>query len=342
MKWGIVVGKSVIKTNATIYRDLLKEYIHTQGEKSLYQADQVIKSFIKNKIPPEEIVNIHFQALLELYPNLNEDFKHSSNFLIETMISYGIAHQEFQTLREEQLKIKSEMSVAANMQQTLLKSTKPEVKGLDIGVISVPARQLNGDYYHFTNDDNRVVGIAIADVVGKGIPAALCMSMVKYSMESLPESVMSPRSILKNLNRVVERNVESNMFVTMFYAQYFPADGRLRYSSAGHEPGFYYDSKKQEFKEIQTKGLVLGVLPESTYEQYELYIDEGDMMILLTDGVTECREDDRFLETEEVLDVIKLYQHLPAQELVEQVFKHFENLQNFELRDDFTLIILKK
>lgn len=334
--------KHVVELNSTIYRDLLKEYIRTQDEKALYQADQVIKSLIKNNIPPEEIVNIHFKSLLELYPDLHEDFRHSSNFLIEMMISYGLAHQEFMNLREEQLKLKSEMAVAAELQKTLLKSSKPTVKGLDIGVISVPARQLNGDYYHFRNDDDRVIGIAIADVIGKGIPAALCMSMVKYSMESLPESVMSPRSILKNLNRVIERNVDSSMFVTMFYTQYFPENGRFRYASAGHEPGFYFNFKEQQFKEIHTKGLVLGVLPEVSFEQRELYLDVGDMIILLTDGVTECRKGDRFIEMNDVLQVIKSYQYLPAQDIVDHVFKYFESLQNFQLRDDFTLIILRK
>lgn len=332
----------VIKLDAANYKDLLKHYIDTQDEKSLYGVEQVSKSFIKNHILPEEIVNLHIQALAELYPEMSEKFQHSMDFLLEAMISYGLAHQEFQMLREKQYEIKSEISVAASMQNTLLGTTKPEIEGLDIGVISVPAHQMNGDYHHFVKGKDGSLGIAIADVIGKGIPAALCMSMIKYAMDSYPEDSMEPKSILKNLNRVVERNVDASMFITMLYAQYLPCEHKLHYASAGHEPGFYYDAEKGTFTEIETKGLVLGVSSDAEYEQYELKVNKGDMVILLTDGVTECRDGDRFIESEEILEVIKSYEDLPAQEMVNKVYKHFERLQDFELRDDFTLLILRR
>ena len=146
------------------------------------------------------------------------------NFLLEAMISYGIAHQEIQSLREKQFAIQSEISVAANMQNTLLKTEIPQAKGIDIGAISVPAHQLNGDYYHFVKGKDGTIGLAIADVIGKGIPAALSMSMIKYAIDSYPEESMKPKVILENLNRVVERNVDPNMFITMIYAQYSPRD----------------------------------------------------------------------------------------------------------------------
>lgn len=331
-----------MKLDAANYKDLLKHYIETQDEQSLYGAEQISKSFIKNNILPEEIVSLHNQALAEIYPDLFEDFQRSMDFLMELMISYGLAHQEYQTLREQQIELKSEISVAAGMQDTLLATSKPNIEGLDIGVISVPANQMNGDYYHFIKGEDGSLGVAVADVIGKGIPAALCMSMIKYSMDSFPEETMSPEAILGNLNRVVERNVDPSMFITMFYAQYNPEASKFLYSTAGHEPGYYYCAKTDTFKEIEAKGLVLGVSKEAVYRQYEQLVEEGDMIVLLTDGVTECRQGDRFIESEEVLDVIRKHIHLPAQEMVELVFKYFERLQNFQLRDDFTLIILQK
>ncbi|GAB3045266.1 SpoIIE family protein phosphatase [Virgibacillus ainsalahensis] len=332
----------IVKLDAAAYKDLLKHYITTQDEQSLYGVEQISKSFIKNHILPEEIVNLHNQSLAELYPDLHEDFQHSMDFLLEAMISYGLSHQEIQTLREQQLALKSEISVAASMQETLLGTKKPMIEGLDIGVVSVPAHQMNGDYHHFIKGNDGSLGIAIADVIGKGIPAALCMSMIKYSMDSYPEESMSPRAILKNLNRVVERNVDPSMFITMFYAQYLPSESKLQYASAGHEPGFYFNAEKNTFEEIAAKGLVLGVSSDTDYRQFELPISKGDMVILLTDGVTECRDGERFIETEEVLEVILKYAELPAQDMVNQVYKHFERLQDFQLRDDFTLCILKK
>ncbi len=333
---------STLNMDLSNYRDLLKQYIRTQDETALYQAEQFSKLSMQQNISPEEIINVHIQALQELYPELPEGIKSSMNFLLEAMISYGLAYQEFQSLREQQLALKSEISVAASMQQTLLTTVKPEVEGLDIGAISIPANQMNGDYHHFVQNDDNKLGIAIADVIGKGIPAALAMSMIKYSMDSIPENRMDPSNILESLNRVVERNVDPSMFITMFYGLYNPGNEKFYYSSAGHEPGFYYNAAEDKFEEIEARGVVLGVTRDTEYRQYERKVNAGDMIIMLTDGVTECRQGDRFIEPEEVLGVIKSYMHLPAQKLVEQVYKHFERLQDFHLRDDFTLIILRK
>jgi len=334
--------EELININAANYKQLLKSYIDSQDEQALYGVEMVSKAFIKNNILPEEIVNLHIQAMKEISSDFGEEYRHSMNFLLEAMISYGIAMQEIQMLREEKHVLKSEISVAASMQETLLGTTKPEIDGLDIGIISVPAHQMNGDYHHFIKGKDGSLGIAIADVIGKGIPAALCMSMIKYSMDSYPEEVMSPKSILKNLNRVVEKNVDASMFITMCYAQYLPAEQKLKFSSAGHEPGYYYNAEKDTFEEIKTKGLVLGVSPDYDYQEYEWMIADNDMVILLTDGVTECRDGERFIETREVLDIIKKYADLPAQDMVERVYKHFERLQDFQLRDDFTLLVLRK
>src|SRR5699024_11499251 len=97
------------------------------------------------------------------------------NFLLETIIDYTMPNQETQVLRNKQHALESAISVAAGMQNTLLGTKKPQIEGYDIGVISVPAHQMNGDYYHFVKGRDRSVGIAVADVKGKGVPAALCM-----------------------------------------------------------------------------------------------------------------------------------------------------------------------
>ncbi|MFZ0476593.1 MAG: phosphatase RsbU N-terminal domain-containing protein, partial [Halobacillus sp.] len=211
---------STLKLDLENYKELLQEYIKTQDEQALYQAEQFSKQSMQQNISPEEIINVHIQSLQELYPEMPDYIQASMNFLLETMISYGLAYQEHQSLREKQLELKSEISVAANMQKTLLSTVKPDLKEVDIGALSVPAKQMNGDYHHFVQDGKGSLGIAVADVIGKGVPAALCMSMIKYSMDSYPEMRMDPSVILGSLNRVVERNVDASMFITMFYGLY--------------------------------------------------------------------------------------------------------------------------
>ncbi len=228
------------------YHQLLSRYIAELTETSLYQAQKFSRKTIEHQVPPEEIISIHRKVVKELYPDLPEDVFHSLDFLIEVMIGYGMAYQEHQSLRDIQQELRSEIEIAANVQQTLLGTKIPEEEELDIGAISVPAKQMSGDYYHFVKDKESI-NIAIADVIGKGIPAALCMSMIKYAMDSLPEIGIHPSQVLKNLNRVVEQNVDSSMFITMFYANYNTKNHQFTYASAGHEPGFYYSEKEKSF-----------------------------------------------------------------------------------------------
>ncbi|ASB90941.1 PP2C family protein-serine/threonine phosphatase [Bacillus sonorensis] len=323
------------------YRQLLSRYISDLTETSLYQGQKFSRKTIEHQVPPEEIISIHRKVLSELYPDLPEDVFHSLDFLIEVMIGYGLAYQEHQTLRGIQQEIKSEIEIAANVQQTLLETKIPKDETLDIGAISVPAKQMSGDYYHFVRD-KKSINIAIADVIGKGIPAALCMSMIKYAMDSLPDSGTHPSQVLKSLNRVVEQNVDPSMFITMFYGNYHLEKHLFTFASAGHEPGFYYNCREDKFRDLKGKGLVLGISSDYEYEQYEQKLDIGDMIILFSDGVTECRTETGFLERSDLQNMISVHMGEPAQQMAENIYDSLLKLQDFQLHDDFTLIVLKR
>ncbi|TKC13511.1 PP2C family protein-serine/threonine phosphatase [Robertmurraya kyonggiensis] len=324
------------------YRDILAKYIEEQKESTLYLAQKFSRKSIENQVTPEEIISLHKMILQEMYPEMPTYVTHSFDLLLEIMLGYGFAYREHQSLRHQQKELRSEIEIAANVQHTLLDTKIPVVDGLDIGAISVPARLMNGDYYNFVQDENQCISIAIADVIGKGIPAALCMSMIKYAMDSLPGYRNEPSVLLENLNHVVEQNVDPSMFVTMFYGIYNHEHHLFSYASAGHEPGFFYDGKKKGFTEITARGLMLGIDKKTKYTQYEKKIEPGDMIILLSDGVTECRTSEGFVEKDTLLTYIDKYLHLSAQEIVNRIYKDLEQLQNFQLRDDFTLIILKR
>ncbi|USK34139.1 PP2C family protein-serine/threonine phosphatase [Bacillus sp. F19] len=331
--------KEVIESK---YQEILSRYMQELTETALYQGQKFSRKAIEEQVPPEEIISLHRKVLQGLFPDVDQDVLHSLDFLLEVMMGYGLAYQEHQSLRDKQEEIKSEIQVALNVQQMLLETSVPTVPNLDIGAISVPAKHMNGDYYHFVYDEESV-SIAIADVIGKGIPAALCMSMIKYAMDSLPESRKSPSRVLENLNRVVEHNVDPSMFITMFYGMYDTDTHEFVYGSAGHEPGFYYSAKEDRFHDMNTKGLVLGIDQSIKYKQYSRIVEKGDMIVLLSDGVTESKtNEEEFIEREFITDLIKKYSDLNAQGIVDNIYKDFLQMQDFELRDDFTLIILKR
>lgn len=324
------------------YKEMLANYMENPSEQALYQGQKFSRKSIEHHLSPEEIIMLHKSLLAELEPDLPDKVIHSFDILLEVMMGYGLAYRELQSLRHKQLEIRTEIEIAANVQQTLLGTHIPSVKGLDIGALSVPAKHMNGDYFHFVEDENQNINVAIADVIGKGIPAALCMSMIKYAMDSLPESRNTPSTVLENLNRVVEQNVDLSMFITMFYGMYSLTNHTFQYASAGHEPGFFYCAKTNSFSELEAKGLLLGIEKKTKYLQFEKKVNPGDMIVLMSDGVTECRTENGFLERDSLIGFIQKYIHLPSQEIVNNIFRELEKLQNFQLRDDFTLIIIKR
>lgn len=324
------------------YRSIIEEYIMSKCEFSLYEAQQFSRELIKQNMSPEEMINIHISVIRELFPDLPPELLNTHDFLLEVMVGYGLAYREHQSLRSRQRQLASEFAVAAKMQQELLPKILPTNPAIEIGFKSVAAASVSGDYYHFAEDEQGMISVAVADVIGKGLPAALCMSMIKYAIDSMPEKHGKPRILLESLNRVVEQNISSNMFITMIYGTYDSKMHKFCYSSAGHEPGFIYRSQKDEFEDLSAKGLVLGITKHSSCQEYEINIEKNDLIILLSDGVTECRTENGFLERNEIPKLIKRSLHLPVQEIVNNVYKELEKLQNFQLQDDFTLMIIRR
>ncbi|QHJ99473.1 Phosphoserine phosphatase RsbU [Bacillus subtilis] len=166
--------------------------------------------------------------------------------------------------------------------------------------------------------------------------------MIKYAMDSLPETGIHPSQVLKNLNRVVEQNVDASMFITMFYANYNMDKHQFTYASAGHEPGFYYSQKDNTFYDLEAKGLVLGISQDYDYKQFDQHLEKGDMIVLFSDGVTECRTENGFLERPDLQKLIEEHMCSSAQEMVKNIYDSLLKLQDFQLHDDFTLIVLRR
>lgn len=322
------------------YEALLTAYVNEPKENHLYGAQRLSKWIMEQKVPPEELVSFHLHTLKKLFPDLPSDLKTSFDFLLEVMIGYGIQYQDTENLVNRQKELEYEIEVAVGMQQTLLPDAPPPMSGIDIGVWSAAAKRMSGDYYNFVHHKDSL-GVAIADIIGKGIPAALCMSMIKYSMDRL-EQPLSPSEVLRGLNTVVERNVDPNMFITMVYGVYDSSSHHFRYATAGHEPGLYYDSRTKAFHELEAKGLVLGVSREVEYEEEEILLQSGDALIFFSDGVSECRIEGSFLERDQLTDLIGANLHLPAQQAVQSIYEQLLMMAGYQLQDDQTILIIKR
>lgn len=186
------------------YRDILIQYLEHQDEEILYTCEKLSREAMEERVSPEEIVHLH-RSVLELYGKELPDFvRLSFDVLLEIMVGYGLAYMEHLSLRTEQKELRSEIAQAEDMQKTLMKTEVPEHDELDFGVISVAARQMSGDYYSFTEEGDKQIGIALADVIGKGIPAAFSISMIKYALAGMTGDDRKPSIVLESLNQVAE------------------------------------------------------------------------------------------------------------------------------------------
>lgn len=324
------------------YKKILADYMVNQTERNLYIAQNFTRQLIQKNISPEDVVSIHKNAVEQIFPQQMNESQPAYDFLIEVMVHYGMAHREHQSLLQKQAEYEMEMKIATNIQKTLLKTYVPDMQHIDIGMISVPIRKMNGDYVHFFHDGEEYLSVAVTDVVGKGVPAALCMSMVKYGLETLVYAYKDPSYVLEVINRVIEKGVDDSMFVSMFYGCLDVEQNIFSYASAGHEPALHYSAKADQFFTLEAKGLLLGVLPETKYTFHEIVLEENDLIIMMTDGVTEFRVQDDLNSREVIATLIKENRHLTAQQLCQLLYKEIERVQNFKLSDDFTVVILKK
>lgn len=324
------------------YQRILADYIESQTERNLYIGQNFIRQLIQKNITPEDVISIHKLSMEQIVKDLPAEVMNGYDFLIEMMVHFGLTVREHQSLLEQQEELRIEMNVATKIQQMLLKTTIPEAPQVDVGMVSIPIRKMNGDYVHFLHKEASNLSIAVTDVVGKGVPAALCMSMVKYGLDTLEFANGTPSYVLEILNQIIERSVDDSMFVSMFFGRYDIVDGVFTYSSAGHEPALHYIAAEDRFEELNVSGLLLGVMSGVKYEQREVKVREGDFIVMMTDGVTEFRKQDDELTQQLIRDLLYEMKHLPAQEMCEGLYKKLQDLQDYGLEDDFTVVILKK
>lgn len=340
-----MIGKGVLRvaqSKTEYYFELIDRFLNSSNSDEVLEIARTFASNLpEESVTPEAIVNIH-KSYLESRTLSQQDMKDSLDVLEVVIQSFGYDYTDYKRLVDRMEVHDKEMGVASSLQQTMLKTDIPQFDSIQIGAISVAAHQVSGDYFNLIDHKDGTMSFAVADVIGKGIPAALAMSMIKFGMDSYGHSQL-PNDGLKRLNRVVEKNVNQNMFVTMFYGLYEDLNHILYCSSAGHEPGYIFRAATDTFEEITVRGRVLGVSPNIRYDQQEIKIELNDMIIIFTDGVTEIRDDSgRFIDKNYLLDFILKYKDMHPQDIVQLLYEALLRLQEKSKRDDLTILIIKR
>lgn len=275
-----------------------------------------------------------------------ESYSHDELEFLSTMANQAIIAIENAHLFEEALekeRLEEELSIASRIQQRLLPKSIPQVEGFELTGLNIPSKQVGGDYYDFIPIDQKRVGVAIADVSGKGAPAALLMANLQASLRTLVGENKPIGEIIGKVNNLIVENTDVDKFITAFYGVLDVETGRFTYSNAGHNPPILVHADGSTDL-LDKGGLVLGMMKGVAFEEETIQMHPDDRIVMYTDGVTEAMDaDEEEYGEERLLQAIQEHDALSAEALGNEIVSQVQSFgAGDQQQDDITLVIIKR
>ncbi|MBO8220067.1 PP2C family protein-serine/threonine phosphatase [Prochlorococcus marinus] len=280
-----------------------------------------------------------------------------NNFnFIQNCLAVGLENYCLIKAKKKHENVDREISTGAEIQSQLLPDYCPIIYGVDLAAHCRPALQLGGDYYDFmcvkTNISEKRKekarwAFVIGDVMGKGIPAGLLMTMLRGMLRAEVLTGLPPDRILHDLNQLAIDDLDqSHRFVTLFYSDYDPRTRKLRFANAAHNPPLLWKSSDQKIIKLDAEGFVLGLQKDAEYDCGEIKLNENDLVLYYTDGVIDTSNSlgERFDEERLIKTLTKLCkQSYTSQEILNKIFKKLDDFtgQNRHLEDDASIVIFQ-
>ena len=271
----------------------------------------------------------------------------------------GVAIENDQMLQEARRheRVDRQLSIGAEIQAQLLPDRCPVIEGVDLAARCRPAFQVGGDYYDFIPTRPELIGrrrergrwaLVMGDVMGKGVPAGLLMTMLRGMLRAEVISGLPPDRILHDLNQLAQEDLaQSHRFVTLFYSDFDPRSRRLRYANAAHNPPLLWRAQNRSIGRLDAAGLLIGLQPEADYGLGEVSLEPGDVLLYYTDGVTEAPgiSGERFDENRLITFLDKFAKEgLGAKQILNKLFERldgFVGVSDHHLEDDASMVVLK-
>jgi len=244
---------------------------------------------------------------------------------------------------EERGRLEAELELSQVVQRALLPQQLPGIPGLDVAAFSRPSEIIGGDYFDFFRFQDGSHGLAIADVVGHGVSAAMLMSSLQTSLRTLVPGSSKAGEVLERVNHFYLHNIKMTTFITAFLARFEPATKRLTYSNAGHNPPLHFRAADGSLEWLNPTGPAIGLVEGYQLEEGEATLAKGDLLVLYTDGVTEAINPSREAFGEARLAaLLKENAELSAQGIVAAIRQLIQNFaQGQPITDDTTIVVCK-
>jgi len=297
--------------------------------------------------PPDQLVRIvTLVAIPMTIVNAIAVFIFST--IIHNLLSERKTRLEKERLESEMARKNAELQIAAEIQRNFLPETIPPAEGFTIAAKSIPAKEVGGDFFDVVPLEimpmsKNQTGIMIADVSGKGVPAALFMALSRIVVRVTATWFRKPSEVLSFANPIIATNSRTGMFVTLFYGIINNAEKTLTYVNAGHNPPLVYRCQTDTLEELEATGIAVGALEDAVYTQRSITLATGDLVILYTDGITEAVNDrEEMYDLPRLMALIKEKRLSSPQEIVDAIISSvFAFSRNQPQFDDITLMVVR-
>jgi len=270
---------------------------------------------------------------------------------VKTQDEVGELTHSFNTMMsqlKDRIRIKQALDVAVEVQQNLLPYAMPKITGLDIAGRSIYCDETGGDFYDFLEMRRQhleCLGIAVGDVSGHGISAALLMATIRAFIKSSITTRVGIADSITSVNRLMTQDMrDTGQFVTLFYLEISPDDKALRWVRAGHDPALLYDPDIDKFKELKGEGIALGIDPDSKYQENIVRgLSKGQVLLIGTDGLWEAQNImGKMFGKERLMDLIRQNAASSSNEILASIINSIKAFQDsVKQEDDITLLVIK-
>ena len=327
--------------------------IYDIQEDPLYEKEKAAYQKIFDQLKATLVIPLIYEDRLTGLISLGE--KKSGKFyrredinLLKTLANQGAVAIENALLLEEVIekeRMEEELSIARDLQTSMLPATCPKVKGFEIAALSIPAREVGGDFFDFIDIGEDRLGLVIGDVTGKSVSGALIMAASRSVFRMLSEEKSDVSSIMIRANQRLKKDVKKNMFVALLYAILDINNRTLSLCNAGQMPPIYLSKKTGKADFVKTEGdtFPLGIIEKVEYQDTSIQFQEGDRVVFCTDGIVEAlNNQNKMFSFERLLKVVQESKSLTAEALLKDIIDSVEEFTGDTAQyDDMTIIVLQ-
>jgi len=241
------------------------------------------------------------------------------------------------------LSMKEEMRMAKDIQLNLLPKSNPKIDGYQISAITIPAKDVGGDYYDFIQLEDERLGFCLGDITGKGMPAAMLMANLQAALRSQTLVHTDCATCLQFANKILFQSTEASKFATLFYGVLNPVDNVIDYCNGGHDSPLLFKSDDDPVG-LEATGLLLGCIENTDYNRSQIIMDKGDILLVYSDGVTESmNEKDEEFGLDALISIIKNNRNENSNMILHEILNAIKShSNNIPQSDDVTVVIIKR